>query len=88
MHKHPPLPESTYNWRVLKVDPRAGCRHYGLKGHAPRGLAGVDQVKREEMTKQGHGRGNAHHGLADEGEDGKENDGLRIQVQRVDLVMG
>ena len=39
------------------------------------------------MVKQGHGRGNAHHGLADEGEDGKEDDGLGIEMQRVNLVM-
>ena len=39
------------------------------------------------MVKQGHGGGDAHHGLTDKGEDGKENDGLRIQMQRVDLVM-
>ena len=44
-------------------------------------------MKREEMAKQGHGRGNAHHGLTNEGEDGKENEGLWIQMQRMDLVM-
>ena len=39
------------------------------------------------MAEQGHGGNNAHHGLADEGEDGKEKDGLGSQVQCVDLVM-
>ena len=41
---------------------------------------GISQMQRKEMAKQGHGGGNAHHGLADEGEDGEEDDGLGIQV--------
>ena len=44
-------------------------------------------MEREEVAEQGHEGNNAHHGLADEGEDGEEKDGLGIQVQRVDLVM-
>ena len=39
------------------------------------------------MTKKGHGRGNAHHGLTHKGEDGKESHGLGVEMQHVDLVM-
>ncbi len=39
------------------------------------------------MSQEGNGRGNAHHGFADKGEDNKEDDGLGIEVQRIDLVM-
>ena len=44
-------------------------------------------MQREEVAKQSHGRGNAHHGFTDEGKDNKEDDGLGIEMQRVDLVM-
>ena len=44
-------------------------------------------MQREEMVQEGHGRGNAHHGLADKGEDGEKGDRLGIKVQHMDLVM-
>ena len=40
------------------------------------------------MTEKGHGRSNAHHGLANEGEDGEKGHGLGIKVQHMDLIMG
>ena len=50
-------------------------------------LAAVDQTEQEEMAKQGYGRSNADHGFIEESEDSKEEDGARIQVQQVDLVV-
>ena len=39
------------------------------------------------MTEKGHGRGNAHHGLTHEGEDGEESHRLGVEMGKVDLVM-
>ena len=50
-------------------------------------MASIDQPKQEEMAKQGHGRSNVDDGLAEEGEDNKEDDGAGIQAQQVDLVV-
>ena len=44
-------------------------------------------MQREEVAKKGHGRGNAHHGLTHEGEDGKKGYGLGIKMQHVDLIV-
>ena len=40
------------------------------------------------MAQEGHRRSNAHHGLADNGEDGEKGDGLGIKVQHMDLIVG
>ena len=40
------------------------------------------------MAEKGHGRSNAHHGLANKGEDSKKGHRLGIKVQHVDLIMG
>ena len=38
--------------------------------------------------QEGNGRSNAHHGLANKGEDGEKGNGLGIKMQHVNLVMG
>ena len=40
------------------------------------------------MAQEGNGRGNAHHGFTDEGEDSKKSNGLGIEMHRMDLVVG
>ena len=44
-------------------------------------------MQREEMAQEGHRRGNAHHGLTDEGEYGEKGDRLGVEMQHVDLIM-
>ena len=40
------------------------------------------------MAQEGNRRRNPHHGLADEGEDSKQSNGLGAKMHHVDLVMG
>ena len=40
------------------------------------------------MAQEGNGGRNAHHDLANKGEDSKESNGLGTKVHHVDLVMG
>ena len=87
IHKKPLLPESIRSRRELEADPRTSGRGHGFKGRAPRALAGVDQLKQEEMSKQGYGGSDAHHGLAEEGEDGEKDDEAGIEMQQMDLIM-
>ena len=49
---------------------------------------GSIRCQEREVVEKGHGRSNANHGLANEGEDGKKGHGLGIKVQHVDLIMG
>ena len=44
-------------------------------------------MKREEVAEECHGRSDAHHGLAQEGEDGKKGHRLRVEMKHVDLIM-
>ena len=39
------------------------------------------------MAEEGHGRSDAHHGFAHEGEDGEKSHRLGVEMQHVDLIM-
>ena len=58
-----------------------------MEAQASRALSGVNQMQREEVAKKSHGRGNAHHGLTNKGEDSEKSHGLGVKMQHVDLVM-
>ena len=85
--EHPLLPEAANNRLKVKVYARAGHRRDGLEGHASRALEPIRQMQQEEVAEQVHGGSNAHHGLADKGKNSKEDDVLRIKMQRANLVM-
>ena len=72
----------------LEVNPRGGSLWRGNEAYACPALGRVDKMQREEVAQQGNRRRDAHHGFADEGEDRKEGDGFRTQMQHVDLIVG
>ena len=49
--------------------------------------AGTGEMQREEVAEECHGRSDAHHGLAQEGEDVKKGHRLRVEMEHVDLIV-
>ena len=54
----------------------------------PEHWEGSVRCMRKEVTQESNERRNPHHGLADEGEDSKQSNGLGAKMHHVDLVMG
>ena len=81
---HPFPPKALHVWADPHVDTLAHRRARCMEQHAPGALHVGDMLHGEEVAEQRHRGGNAHEGLAQEREGGKENDGFEVKVQRMD----